>query len=215
MLLAAALAAFAPVAHAERESCDAPAVAARELGAEARRRALSEAYAQLHDAASGMRLLDEFLIVKLESEATGRAVRRLADYAARLRRELQTLAKAAGWISLEDDGLPLLARRADEAQERDQLRTLAPVIGAAGADFERTLLLSYAGSLNRLRFLAQALADAEDSAARCRWARGVQQELDRHYVAIVALLDRRFFRKPADTPLGAAGETRKMNDEEP
>lgn len=214
-MLAAALAAFAPTAHAERASCDAPAVAARELDAEQRRRALSEAYAQLHDAASGMRLLDEFLVVKLESEATGRAIRRLADYAARLRGELQALAAAVGWISLEDDGLPLLARRAGEAQERDQLRTLAPVIGAAGADFERTLLLSYAGSLNRLRFLAQALADAEDSAARCRWALGVQQELDRHYVALVALLDRRFFRRPADTPLGAAGETGKMKEVKP
>jgi hypothetical protein len=72
-------------------------------------------------------------------------------------------------------------------------------------DFERTLLLTQSGALNQLRFLAQALADAEGNPARRNWVLGVRREFDRIYVEIVALLDKRFFRPPASTPTGAAG----------
>lgn len=207
-LLAAGLMLVAvPAAGEAPEPCGSAANGTQEeLSPADRRRALSQGYAQLYDAVSGIRLLDELLLLKLESDETQRVLTDLAEYSTKLRGELESWSRALPWLSLEDDGLPLIEQKTREAQERDRIRALAPVVGASGDDFERTLLLTYSGTLNHLRFLAQALAEAEDNIRRCRHVRGVQRQLDRRYVAMVQLLDRRFFRRPADTPLGAAGK---------
>ena len=167
---------------------------------------LSHGYAQLYDAASGLRWLDEFLLVKTESAPTHQAIRELAEYSSRLKRELEELARANPSISLQDDGLPLLERNKRKALQADRAKSLAPLAGARGSDFERTLLLTQSGVLNQLRFLAQAIADAETDTERRQYVTGVRQELDRLYARIVRLLDKEFFRSPARSPLGAAGE---------
>jgi hypothetical protein len=171
-----------------------------------RQRELSQGYARLYQAASSLRFLDELLLVKFESRDTERVIGQIAAYGSRLKSELEDLARANPGLSLEDDGLPLLERDAHKRQQHDRLRTLAPLKGASGADFERTLLLTQSGALNQLRFLADALAEAETSEARRAYALGVRRELDRLYVQIVELLDKRYFKPPARTPLGAAGD---------
>jgi len=171
-----------------------------------RNRVLSHGYAQLYDAANGLRWLDEFLLVKFESDATQKAITDLAHYATELKKQLEDLAQKYPSLSLQDDGLPLLERNKRQMQARDRAKTLAPLVGAKGADFERTLLLTQSGALNQLRFLAQAIADAEKSSPRREFGLGVQKRLDGIYVEVVKLLDRRFFRRPADTPMGAAGK---------
>jgi len=168
---------------------------------------LSQGYAQLYEAASGLRLLDNILMAKSESAETRQVIEKLSKYAGRLRGELERIAKENPRLSLEDDGLPRIERDKRRALARDRAKTLAPLIGAGGADFERTLLLTQSGALNNLRFLAQALADAEIDKSRRKYLLGVRDELDRLYREVVALLDRRFFKAPADTPLGAAGRS--------
>ena len=171
-----------------------------------RNQVLSEGYSQLYEAASGMRFLNEFLLVKHESEATGAVIGRQARYAARLKQDLEQLAREYPALSIGLDNMPLLERKKRQAQQKDRARTLAPLVGARGADFERTLLLSMSGALNPLRFLVQALADAEKNQRRKAWMLEVQGELDGQYLETVALLDARFFRRGADTRVGAAGD---------
>ena len=170
-----------------------------------RDRVLSEGYSQLYDAASGLRWLDEFLLVKFESDDTQRVITDLAHYASQLKGELEQLEHDYPSLSIHNDGLPLLEKNKREMQAKDRAKTLAPLIGAKGADFERTLLLTQSGALNQLRFLAQAIVDAEKSGPRRTWMIDVQRRLDHLYVEVVKLLDRRFFRAPAHSPTGAAG----------
>ena len=170
-----------------------------------RNRVLSQGYAQLYEAAKGLRWLDDFLLLKFESDATRKVIDDLATYSSELKRQLEELARNYPSLTLDDDGLPLLEKNKRKAQQMDRAKTLLPLVGAHGADFERTLLLTESGALNQLRFLAQALADAEKSAPRREFVLGVQRKFDGLYVDVVKLLDRRFFRSPASTPMGAAG----------
>ncbi|MFA5941895.1 MAG: hypothetical protein WC809_21300 [Sinimarinibacterium sp.] len=172
-----------------------------------RNRVLSQGYAQLYAAANGLRWLDDFLLVKFESNATRKVIDDLATYSAQLKVQLEELARNYPSLSLDDDGLPLLEKNKRKAQQIDRAKTLLPLVGAHGADFERTLLLTESGALNQLRFLAQALADAEKSTTRREFVLGVRQRFDELYVETVNLLDRQFFRSPADTPMGAAGSS--------
>ena len=183
---------------AARAEADAERVSQKEL---------NYGYARLYGAAGTLRLLDELLLVKLESKETEQVIGRIAAYGSRLRSELEDLERAHPSVSLDDEGRSQLQQDVNKRQQRDRLRTLAPLTGASGADFERTLLLTQSGALNNLRFLAQALADAEISKSRRKYLLGVRDELDGLYREVVALLDRRFFKAPADTPLGAAGRS--------
>jgi len=167
---------------------------------------LNYGYARLYGAAGTLRLLDELLLVKLESKETEQVIGRIAAYGSRLRSELEDLERAHPSVSLDDEGRSQLQQDVNKRQQRDRLRTLAPLTGASGADFERTLLLTQSGALNQLRFLADAIAHAETNESRRAYAKGVRRELDRLYVQTVALLDQRYFKQPAKTPLGASGK---------
>jgi hypothetical protein len=208
VLLAIAAAAVAwPGAGAAAKPVDRPALQPRELknlSQTERDRVLSQGYAQLYDAAKGLRWLDEFLAVKFESEPTRKVIGDLARYSTELKAQLDDLVARYPSLSLDDDGLPLMERNKRKAQQADRAKTLAPLVGAHGADFERTLLLTESGALNQLRFLAGAIADAETNPSRREFALGVQRRFDELYLEVVKLLDQRFFRLPADTPTGAA-----------
>lgn len=171
-----------------------------------RQRELNAEYAKLYKAVSGLRLLDELLLVKLESEETEVLVGQVAAFGSRTRAELEDLARAHPEVSLADDGRSPLSRESSRRQDRDRLKSYAPLTGASGADFERMLLLGQSGTLYQLRFRVDVMADAETSEPRRAYLRKVRQDLDRLYVQTVELLDARYFKAPARTPLGAAGD---------
>lgn len=170
-----------------------------------RQRELNYEYAKLYKATSGLRLLDELLLVKLESKETEQLIGQIAAFGTRTRSDLEDLARTYPELSLEEDGRTELSRESSKRQQRDRLRAFAPVTGASGADFERVLLLGQWSALYQLRFRVEVMADAETSEPRRAWLRKTQQELDRLYVQTVKLLDKRHFRQPASTPMGAAG----------
>ena len=170
-----------------------------------RQRELNYEYAKLYKAVSGMRLLDELLLVKLESKETEQLVEQIAAFASRTRSELEELDRAHPEVSLDDDGRTELSRESSRRQARDRLKTFAPLTGASGVDFERMLLLGQQGVLYQLRFRTEVMADAETSEPRRTWLRKMRRELDRLYVQTLELLDKRHFRPPARTLLGTAG----------
>jgi hypothetical protein len=169
-------------------------------------RELNYEYAKLYKSVSNLRMQDELLLLKFESDETEALSKQIAAFGSRAKAELEDLRKASPGISFDDTGRTRLSSEASDRQKKERLKAYAPVIGASGADFERMLLLGQATVLGQLRFRVEVMADAETSPARSKYLRNMQKELDQLYVRTAKLLDRRYFREGAKTPLGAAGE---------
>lgn len=170
------------------------------------RRELNYEYAKLYQSVSNLRLQDELLLLKFESDETEALCKQVAAFGSRAKAELEDLRKADPGISFEDTGRTELAHESSKLQKKERLKAYAPVTGASGADFERMLLLSLATMLSHLRFRVEVMADADTNAARSKYLRRMRGELDQLYVRTQKLLDNRYFRQGANTPLGSAGE---------
>jgi hypothetical protein len=170
-----------------------------------RQRELNYEYAKLYKAVSGLRMLDELLLIKFETKDTEQLIKQIASFGSRAKSELEDLARAHPEISFDEDGRTQLSRESSKRQRNDRLKSFAPLTGATGADFERMLLLGQQGALYQLRFRTEVMADAETSEPRRAYLRKMRGELDRLYVQTLKLLDKRYFRQPANTPLGAVG----------
>ena len=166
---------------------------------------LNYEYAKLYKAVSGLRLLDELLLVKFEAKSTEQLVEQIAAFGSRTKQELEDLARAHPEVKLDEDGRSKLSKESSKRQQRDRLRSYAPGTGASGADFDRMLLLSQSAALYQLRFRVEVMADAETSQPRRAYLRKMLRDLDRLYVQAVELLDQHYFRQPARTPLGKIG----------
>lgn len=170
-----------------------------------RMRELNYEYAKFYKAVSGLRMLDELLLVKLEAKETEELVEKIAAFGSRTKSELDDLKRAHPEISFDEDGRTELAREASKRQQRDRLKSYAPITGASGSDFDRMLLLGQSATLYQMRFKVDAMADAETNADRRKYLRGVRKDLDKLYIQAVELLDKRYFKQPARTPLGEIG----------
>jgi hypothetical protein len=168
-------------------------------------RELNYEYAKLYKGVSGLRLLDELLLVKLEAKETEQLIEQIAALGARTKSELEDLAKAHPEVSLDDDGRTELSKESSKRQKKDRLRSYAPVTGASGQDFDRMLLLGQSAALYQLRFRVDVMADYETNAARRTYLRKLKKDLDRLYTQAVEVLDKRHFRGAANTPLGEIG----------
>ena len=179
---------------------------AKERGARDVHRELNYEYAKLYKAVSGLRLLDEVLLIKFESDETEALCRQIAAFGSRAKGELDDLKKADPRISFDDDGRTELSREVSKRQQKERLKDYAPVTGASGRDFERMLLMGQATILYQLRFRTEVMAEAETSAARAKYLRRMHGELNQLYARTARLLDKRYFREGAKTPLGSAVE---------
>jgi hypothetical protein len=157
-----------------------------------RREELNHGYGLLYDAASGLRQLDKILYVKFESDPVERIIGEISKHAAKVARDLEKLAKKDE-IRIEDTGLPEMERRTRDSVRRERFKSLAPLVGMSGKDFERTLLLTQSGALNQQRHLSKSLIDAETDPERKRFLRGVHRGYDRIYRKLVKLLDEQYF----------------------
>lgn len=169
-------------------------------------RELNWEYAKLYKAVSSLRMVDELLLLKFESDETEALCKQIAAFGSRAKAELEDLRKADPRISFDEDGRSGLAHEASKRQQKERLKLYAPVTGASGPDFERNLILGQASLLYLLRFRVEVMAEAETSAARAKYLRNMHKEIDQLYARTARHLDKRHFREGARTPLGAAGE---------
>src|SRR5687768_14903447 len=75
-----------------------------------RQRELNYEYAKLYKAVSGLRLLDELLLIKFESDEAEHMLKQIASFGARTKSELEDLAKAHPEVKLDEDGRTELSR---------------------------------------------------------------------------------------------------------
>ena len=154
---------------------------------------LSEGYSQLYEAAKGFKFLDEALLLKFETDEFQAFVEQTSAYFADLETTLEQLNENYPSISLDNTGLPLLEKRTRSAVQKARLASLAPLTGASGIEFERTLLLTLSGAFNQLQFLVREMQDVEKSDERITLLMDMQENFDRLYAADLELLDRKYF----------------------
>lgn len=154
---------------------------------------LSYGYGQLYKTASGLKHLKTALHVKVESRAVNTLVADVSDYAEALTGQLEKLDHDYPALRIDDPGLPELEMKRRKAVVWDQVFLMAPIVGKTGKSFERALLLSQAGVLNNLRFLAQVIKDDEKSNQRKAFLAEAHTRLDELYRRIVDLLEREYF----------------------
>ena len=157
---------------------------------------LSGGYAQLYEAASGLKYVDKLLLVKFETEEFGDVIKAISDYAAELSEQLEKLDKDYPSLSIDKTYLPEMEVAKRTAVQNDRIKDLAPIIGRTGKDFERTLLLTQSGALNQQRHLAEVMAEAETSEARRTFLNGVAKRYGELYRMDVRLLNKRYFSSP-------------------
>lgn len=160
---------------------------------ESKNRELSYGYGQLYKTASGLKHLKTALRVKAESDKVASLIEDISSYAEKLTAQLEKLDREYPSLRIDDSGLPEMEAKRRKAVVWDQIFVMAPIVGKSGKDFERTLLLSQAGVLNNVRFLAEVIKDAEKSDARRSLLQEIQIRLNGLYQRVIRLLEQDYF----------------------
>lgn len=156
-------------------------------------RELSYGYGQLYKTASGLKHVKTALHVKVASHTINALVEDISNYAEKLTGQLEQLDRDYPALRIDDPGLPELEMKRRRAVVWDQVFLMAPIEGKTGKAFERALLLSQAGVLNNLRFLAQVIKDDEKSNQRKAFLTEAHTRLDDLYQRVVNVLERDYF----------------------
>jgi len=154
---------------------------------------LSYGYGQLYKTASGLKHVKTALHVKVESRTINALVGDISNYAEQLTGQLEKLDRDYPALRIDDPGLPEIEMKRRKAVVWDQVFLMAPIEGKTGKAFERALLLSQAGVLNNLRFLAQVIKDDEKSNQRKAFLTETHTRLDDLYQRVVSLLEKEYF----------------------
>lgn len=154
---------------------------------------LSYGYGQMYKTASGLKHLKKMLHVKVESGKVSTLIEDIAGYADKLAGQLEKLDREYPGLRIDDPGLPEVETKRRKAVVWDQVFIMAPIVGKTGKDFERTLLLSQAGVLNNVRFLAEVIKDSEKSDQRKTFLAEAKTRLDDLYQRVVKLLEQEYF----------------------
>jgi hypothetical protein len=164
-----------------------------------RQEIVNHGYGQIYKSASGLKHVNKLLYVKFESDAVENVLDGMSAYCAKLAGDLEELAAKDRQVRIDRTGLPSLTERARDSSNRERLKSLAPIVGSTGKDFERTYLLTQSGALNQLRHLSRVTRAAEKDRERKAFLGKVERDLDEQYRKVVKLLDAEYFRAPAKT----------------
>lgn len=156
-------------------------------------RDLNHGYGQLFDTASGLQHVNKILYVKFESNKVEAVIDDISEYSEVLAGQLKTLVKDYPALRIDDTGLSEMEARKRDAVNKDRIKSLAPVVGQTGKDFERTLLLTQSGALNQLRFLARVIQEEEKDENRRNFLKDVANHFDELYDRVVKLLHSEYF----------------------
>ena len=154
---------------------------------------LSEGYSQLYEATGALQYLDKALLVKVESEEIGKLADDASTYFASLRDRLDQLGEDYSGLNLDKTGLPIIERKKRSAASTDRLKSVTPLTGLSGGEFERTLLLTLSGAFNQLQYLAIVMQEEEKSGARKRLLKDMEKNFRKLYDQDVELLERVYF----------------------
>jgi len=157
---------------------------------------LSEGYSLLYSDATHMDLAGMILYVKAESDAVDAIVTNIAEFAARVKKDLERIAKDYPGVRIDLDPLPEMEKRKRSAIAKDRARYFAPVVGHGGREYERTMLIGYANGLIHEFHLCQVLAEAETDINLKKFLLDTGKQYEALYERTNALLEKEYFRDP-------------------
>jgi hypothetical protein len=158
------------------------------------RRMLNEGYSMLHKDAFTISSVRGLLYVKRESDEFDRYVTDVGEYGARLKDDLERLAKAFPAVRIDLQPLPEMERRKRLATGWDKFKDIAPVTGKSGKEWERTLLISLVNGLNQERHLCEEMGKEEPNAQLKKFLVEQQGAMTKLWERGEALLERRYYK---------------------
>jgi hypothetical protein len=196
LLLASFLAACSHLSQPESKSGDKRSSDPSKVDLSKQRLMLSEGYSLLYRDASNLDLSDLILYVKAESEAMHETVTAVAETGARMKKDLERIAKDYPGVRIDLDPLPEMEKRKRMAISKDRARYFAPVVGRGGREYERTVLISFANGLNHERHLCRVMAEAEPEDSLKKFLLDAAKRYDGSYERVMTLLEKEYFRDP-------------------
>jgi hypothetical protein len=161
---------------------------------------ISHGYALLYERASELKQVDELkqldkiLLVKRQSNEVKKVTHDVADWAAKLSDEFESLASRYPSVRLDDTGLPDVERGTIEDLNREHVKRILPLVGKSGPEYERLLLFDEWDRTEHESHLASALADFETDEQRKAFLSRVARRYQELYDEVGALLRKRYFR---------------------
>ncbi len=157
------------------------------------RRILNEGYSIFYSTLDGLSKFDMVFLVKSEAEAVNEVTTAVTEYADTLKATLERVAKDYPAVDIELDPLPVIEQRTRAGMTKDRIVSFAPVVGLTGESFDRRMLQALEGTLNNLRFMAEALADEEPEPSLKQIATTAHTRLEQLYQQVLAMLDEKYF----------------------
>jgi len=161
--------------------------------AQNQRKILNEGYSLLYSDLDGLSKVDLIFLVKSEAKPVNEVTTTVTEYAAALKGTLDRVARDYPAVDIALDPLPVMEQRARDAITKDRILSFAPVVGLTGESFDRRMLQVLEGTLNRLRFLAKALADEEPEPSLKQIATTAHNKFEELYRQVLDMLAEKYF----------------------
>ncbi len=173
--------------------CEAEPQPQQKADAQNQRKILNEGYSLLYSDLDGLSKVDLIFLVKSEAKPVNEVTTTVTEYAAALKGTLDRVAKDYPAVDIALDPLPVMEQRARDAITKDRILSFAPVVGLTGESFDRRMLQVLEGTLNRLRFLAKALADEEPEPSLKQIATTAHNKFEELYRRVLDMLAEKYF----------------------
>jgi hypothetical protein len=170
--------------------------------AQNQRKILNEGYSLLYSDLDGLSKVDLIFLVKSEAKPVNEVTTTVTEYAAALKGTLDRVAKDYPAVDIALDPLPVMEQRARDAITKDRILSFAPVVGLTGESFDRRMLQVLEGTLNRLRFLAKALADEEPEPSLKQIATTAHNKFEELYRRVLDMLTEKYFINTGERKVG-------------
>jgi len=154
---------------------------------------LSIGYSLLYQEADGIPKLKWILMFKDKPEEMGRLANDLIGYYQQLADTMRRLASEFPGMRIDVAAMSEIESDVRKSIGEDLAKSLAPLIGKTGVDFERQVLLVFYNSLNEQRHLVGVMVGLETDPALKKFLETTRAELEARYAKVGALLNQRYF----------------------
>ena len=161
--------------------------------AQEQNRMLSQGYSQLYQMVAGMQHLNKANYLKVESDKIEAMNKAIAEASGAVADQLEKMADDYPSLTIKDPGLPEIEKKKRKAIRMDRIKDLAPIVGRTGKDYERTLLVTEAGLVNSVRFLAEVIKEEEKDAKRAAMMARTKEQFDDLFNRVLKLLEKDHF----------------------
>jgi len=172
--------------------------------AQNQRKILNEGYSIFYSTLDGLSKFDLVFLVKSETEPVNEVTTAVTEYADTLKATLERVARDYPAVNIELDPLPVIEQRTRGGMTKDRMLSFAPVVGLTGESFDRRMLQALEGTLNNLRFMAEALADEEPEPSLKQIATTAHGRLEQLYQRVLNILDEKYFINTGERKVASA-----------